>query len=125
MKNLAAIKIKGLRIKTIIGCNEIERINKQEILLDITIRYNDQAASINDDLHYALYYDTLIKKLSKEIEGTAFLLLEKLSDFVIERLITYKQIDYVKVKIKKPDIFDNVDYISVQKKYKRDKNGKQ
>ena len=125
MKNHATIKIKGLRIKTIIGCNEIERTNKQEILLDITIKYNDQAASNNDDLQYALNYDTLIKKLSKEIEETAFFLLEKLSDFVIEKLISYKQINYVKVKIKKPDIFDNVDYISVQKKYKRDKNGNQ
>lgn len=73
------IYLKNIKIYTIIGTMPHERINRQSIVIDLTIETSMQKASITDNLYDTVDYSA-IEALTVEIaENSSFYLLEALA----------------------------------------------
>ena len=71
------IQITDLLLRTIIGINEEERRNRQDVLINITLYADTQAAGASDDIEDAVNYRTITKKVIKRVEESSFYLVEK------------------------------------------------
>ena len=60
---MARIRVKDLRLRTFIGINEDEILNKQDVLINLTILYAAQEAVRDNDIDHALNYRTITKAI--------------------------------------------------------------
>ena len=74
----ATINISNLRLRTYIGFNPEEREKKQDVIINIEVRYNMAAGVLDDRVEEALNYKVITKKVIAYVENGKFLLLEKL-----------------------------------------------
>eukprot|EP01038_Epipyxis_sp_PR26KG_P018641 gene18641-26349_t len=58
---MARIRVKDLCLRTFIGINEDEILNKQDVLINLTILYAAQEAVRDNDIDHALNYRTITK----------------------------------------------------------------
>ena len=76
---MAIIRINDLKVRTIIGAHPWERVNKQELVINITIEYDASKACHSDKLKDALNYESVAAKAIKIAERSRYTLLEKLA----------------------------------------------
>jgi len=107
------IKVKNITISTIIGCNDYERVRKQNIIISYKIKAE---AGERDILNESVDYDTLTQKIINEVEKTNFKLLESLVDFVLKIIFENNRIKSAKVSIKKPKALLMAKSVNVSKK---------
>jgi len=62
------IQVKDLYLRTIIGINEEERRERQDVLINIVLYADTQAASAFDDMADAVSYRTSTKRVIKLVE---------------------------------------------------------
>jgi len=95
------IHIESLKIDTIIGLLDFERIEKQQIILDLEAVYSyDSKSFVN--------YADLVTVIEQEIKQCKHELLEEaLLDLKEKITQKYPQITQLSLKIAKPDILSN------------------
>lgn len=76
---LDRIIIKNLLIRGIIGINPDERVNRQDILVNLTLWADTRAAAISDDIADAVNYRTIAKAAIRHVEEGQPLLVERLA----------------------------------------------
>ena len=113
----ASIRIKNLRLRTIIGFNPEERIKPQDVVINIEIDYKLSPEVFNDEVSEALNYKTITKKIIKFVEDGSFLLLEKLVSDVLEICSDHPSIDRASVTIDKPHALRFADSVSLTMDY--------
>ncbi|MCA9072210.1 MAG: FolB domain-containing protein, partial [Planctomycetaceae bacterium] len=74
------ILIKDLLLRTIIGINEEERIEKQDVLINLILEADMQKAGASDDIEDAVNYRTITKQVIGLVETSRYLLVERLAD---------------------------------------------
>jgi D-erythro-7,8-dihydroneopterin triphosphate epimerase len=79
---MARIRVKDLCLRTYIGINEDEILNKQDVLINLTILYAAQEAV--HDIDHALNYRTITKAIIAHVEGNRFALLERLTQELLD-----------------------------------------
>jgi FolB domain-containing protein len=80
MKPHTRLTLHQLELLLSLGWTEAERLQKQIILLDITIDFNEPpTACMSDALEDTNCYDTLIKKIVETMTPKSFQLIEHLS----------------------------------------------
>ena len=99
---IVTIRIQDLEMEVIIGINPEERENPQGIVINVCLKYDADRAIQTDDIKDALDYKTLTKKIIHEVKNTRFMLLEKLTKFVLDIVMGFPQVQYAKVNIGKP-----------------------
>ena len=82
---MARIRVKDLCLRTFIGINEDEILNKQDVLINLTILYAAQEAVRDNDIDHALNYRTITKAVIQHVEENRFALLERLTQELLER----------------------------------------
>jgi FolB domain-containing protein len=95
------IHIKDLLVRTIIGINEEERRDKQDVLINITL-YTDHSAAASDDLADTVNYRTLAKQTIKLAENSQFFLVEKLALEIVDLCLTDPRVERAVVTVEKP-----------------------
>jgi FolB domain-containing protein len=96
------IIISDLMLRCIIGINPDERINKQDVLINLTL-YTDFSKSIeSEDIEDTVNYKKLKLDIMALVEGSSFLLVEKLASAVSDCCLGYKGVKAVLVKVEKP-----------------------
>jgi len=118
--NFITICIKNLKLRTIIGINEEERINKQDILINVTLQviplpFEDQ----DTDLPFP-NYRTLTKKIIKEVEVSQFFLLEKLTEHLLDLVMEDTRVIHATLEIDKPHALRFADSVSITMQRSRD-----
>lgn len=91
----------GLKIETIIGIYDWERITKQTVILDIEMAYDIQQAATTDDIQYTLDYKTVSKRIISFVENSQFLLVEKLIEEIATIIRTEFNVPWVKITLNK------------------------
>lgn len=107
------IKIKNLKIKTIIGTNDWERKKKQEIVINVQIEFDGKKVSNTDNVKDSINYKILNKKIIALVESSDFYTLEKLSNAVLKLIIKDKNILKAMVEVDKPRSLRHTDSVSV------------
>ena len=97
------IFIKNLKIKTVIGCLNYEKIYPQSLILDLDIKTPLRDAALTDDIKDALNYAELVEVIKNFASNNNFNLLETFAYKLLEYLFNkYHKIKAIKIKITKP-----------------------
>ncbi len=97
------IRIEGLHLRTIIGINGDERRDRQDIMISLALHVDTSKAGRTDDIVDAPFnYRTLTKRIIAMVEGTEFMLLERLAEVIAGLCLEEKAIVKVKVAVDKP-----------------------
>ena len=111
--SLAIINIRNLRLRTLIGFNADEKVKKQDVVLNIEIKYAIGDAVFQDQVEDALNYKVITKNVIRHVEQGQFLLLEKLVSDVLGICSDHPSIHYSKVTIDKPHALRFADSVSL------------
>jgi len=96
------IQIKDLLLRTVIGINDKERHNRQDVLVNITLEADLRAPGLSDDINDAVNYRTLTKHIIQMIENSQFFLVEKMAAEVARLCLGDPGVLRVTVTIEKP-----------------------
>ena len=107
------IRIKNLRARTIIGINEWEREQKQEIIINIDITFDGSRAAETDNIEDTVNYKRIKKRVLEATESANFFLLEKLADHILQIVIEDEKVRKAVVEIDKPHALRFADSVSV------------
>jgi dihydroneopterin aldolase len=94
--------IRDLRIDTIIGIYDWEREVRQTVSLDLEMAADIRKAAETDDIQYALNYKSVAKRLIAFIEGSEFLLVERMAEEVCRIVREEFGVAWVKLRLCKP-----------------------
>jgi len=110
---LANITVRNLRLRTFIGFNPEEREKKQDVVINIDIRYRMPRAVLEDRVEDALDYKVITKNVIRCVEEGRFLLLEKLVADVLAVCSDHPDICWSRVTIEKPHALRFADSVSL------------
>jgi FolB domain-containing protein len=96
------ILIKDLLLRTIIGINDEERRDRQDVLLNITLFADTRAAGASDDIEDAVNYRTIAKRAIQLVEGSRFFLVEKLAAEIVAICLEDPRVERARVRVEKP-----------------------
>ena len=96
------ICIKNLRVSSILGVYEEERRKERDIIINVRLEYDANAALVTDGLEDALDYKRVRDRIVNFVEGTQFKLLEKLADGILQELIKDQRVCMVELEVDKP-----------------------
>lgn len=113
----AIIRIKNLRLRTFIGIKEEEIANRQDVVINIQLRYPADKARNSEDINDALNYRTITKSIIRHVEDNRFALLEKLTQDVLNIASDHEWITYAEVEVDKPFALRYADSVSMTLRY--------
>jgi FolB domain-containing protein len=96
------IIVRDLLMRGIIGINPDERVNKQDILVNLVMYADTRRAGETDDIEDAVNYRTITKRLIQHVEDSADLLVEKLANDIARIILTEFAVERVMVRVEKP-----------------------
>ena len=95
------IHIKDLLLRTIIGINDDERINKQDVLINMTL-YTNHTVAASDDIVDTVDYRMLTKQVIRLVEGSQFFLVEKMALEINKLCLADPRVERAVVTVEKP-----------------------
>ncbi len=110
---MARIRIKDLRLRTYIGINEDEILNKQDVLINLTVFYKAVDAVRDNDIDNALNYRTITKAVIAHVEGNRFSLLERLTQEILDLVMSRPSAEYAEVEVDKPHALRFAESVSI------------
>jgi len=94
--------IADLRIETIIGIYDWERVTPQTVRLDLEMGWDNRAPAAGDDIAKALDYKSVSHRIVDYIRESQFLLVETMAEKVAEIVMTEFGSPWVRVRVAKP-----------------------
>jgi FolB domain-containing protein len=108
------IFIKDLLARGIIGINDSERENPQEILINITLYTDISAAGKSDDIRDSVNYKTIAKKAIQHAEKANRLTVEALAVDLADLCLQDTRVNKVYVRVEKPKAVRFADSVGVE-----------
>ena len=96
------ILIRDLLLRGIVGLNDWERKEKQDILINLTLFLDSRAAGRSDDVEKTLNYRTITKAIIRLVEGSSFFLVEALAEAIARLAVVDHGASRVSVRVEKP-----------------------
>jgi D-erythro-7,8-dihydroneopterin triphosphate epimerase len=107
------IRIKNLKLKTIVGVNARERKRRQKVVLNIEMDVDGREAVATDSIANAVDYRAATKAIIRAVEGSRFLLLESLAASVLDLLLKDGRVRSATVEADKPGALRFAESVSV------------
>ena len=96
------IVVKDLFLRTIIGINDEERNNRQDVLINLVLKTDTRTAGQSDDIADAVNYRTVTKQVIELVESSRFFLIEKLAEEIAKLCLAVDHVQTVQVNVEKP-----------------------
>ena len=96
------IIIRDLLLRGIIGINPNERVNKQDILINMTLFTDIRPAAATDNITHATNYKTITKRIVEHVEASNDQLVEKLVTDIARTVLTEFNVTKAIVRVEKP-----------------------
>ena len=119
----AEINVSRLRLRTFIGFNEDERRKKQDVVIDLMIRYRLRDGVFEDQVADALDYKVVTKAVIDLVENGRFLLLEKLVADILAVCSEHPDVTFSRVTVDKPHALRFADSVSLTLDYRPEQAG--
>lgn len=110
---MARIRVKNLSLRTYIGIKEEEILNKQDVLINLNIQYPANNAVQVNDIQHALNYRTITKAIIQHVENNRFALLERLTQEILDLIMSYEAVQYAQVEVDKPHALRFAESVSI------------
>jgi len=114
------ILIKDLLLRCIIGINDIERKEKQDVVINLVIWADLSKAAKSDDIRKTIDYKTITKDIISFVEKSEFFLVETLAEKIAQVCLRHDKVDKVKVTVEKPGALRFARSVGVEIVRKRD-----
>ena len=100
---MATIRIKDLLIRTYIGFNPEELINKQDVLINIKIEVDVPESALQTDEPDGIYdYKKVTKQIIQFVQDGRFKLLEVLTRKILDIIMEDPLVKFARVEVDKP-----------------------
>jgi|TARA_B100000809_G_scaffold121250_1_gene119425 D-erythro-7,8-dihydroneopterin triphosphate epimerase len=97
------IDIHDLMIRAIVGINDDERVNRQDVVINITLWTDTAQAGRTDEIDDTINYRTLSKRVIELVEESSFFLVEKLAAEIARVGLEFSDsIERVRISVEKP-----------------------
>lgn len=97
------IEIRDLMVRAIVGINDEERVNRQDVVINLTIWSDLRDSGRTDDIDDTINYRTLAKLVIEMVEESSFFLVEKLgTEIALLSLEFSESIERIRVTVEKP-----------------------
>ena len=104
---LKKILIENLTCSASIGVYENEKLNKQKITINLEILLIDKMKTHTDNLNDVADYGKFRRIILDVVNSKHFNLIETLADNLVKEIETIDKVENIKIKITKPDIFND------------------
>jgi len=101
-ERLDCIYIRDLKFRCIVGINEDERHEKQDVVANLTLWADLTRACRTDNIDDTVDYKSLKKKILDMAEQSNFLLVEALAQAMADVSLAYDKVRQVRVCVEKP-----------------------
>lgn len=99
---LDRIEIRDLLLRCIVGINESERKNKQDVLINIVMWADTRSAARTDSIDDTVNYRTVAKQVIEHVEHSEYFLVESLVEQIAGICLRDDRVDQVQVSVEKP-----------------------
>ena len=97
------IQIHDLMTRVIVGINDDERVNRQDVVINITLWVDTREAGRTDEIDDTINYRSLAKRLIELAEQSEFFLVEKLAAELARLSLEFCElIERVRISVEKP-----------------------
>jgi len=107
------IEIKGLLVRAIVGVNDEERENRQDVIISLTLETDTRPAAASDEIADAVNYRTITKQVIDLAENSRFFLVERLAEEIAKLCLADLRVERVRVTVEKPDALRFVQTVGV------------
>lgn len=108
------ILIRNLLLRAIIGVNDEERCNLQDVVLNITLETDTRKAGGSDRIEDTVNYRTIAKEIIAYVQGSNHYLVEKLAAEVARLCLSHEGVLGVTVRVEKPGALRFADSVGVE-----------
>ncbi len=117
---MAIIRIKNLLLRTFIGFNPEELVNKQDVIINIEIETDiPEKALETDEPDGIVDYKTITKKVIALVQDGRFKLLEVLTKNILDLVMEDSRVKKARVEVDKPHALRFAESVSVQLEMER------
>lgn len=96
------ISIRDLTVRCIIGLEEHERRERQDVLINVDVWADLSDAIEHDDVKRGLDYKQLNKQIIKLAEDSSYFLVERLAEEIARCCLSFERVYGVRVSVEKP-----------------------
>lgn len=114
LKNTDFVKVKGLKVKAVIGVFDWEREIEQPLLIDVSMATDISKAGKSDDIKDAINYKEVCDDIAELCQQTKAMLIERLAELIAEHILTKYNTTQVEVSVAKPTAIKEADVVAVQ-----------
>lgn len=107
------IRIKNLRLRSLIGIYDWEREHKQDVIINARIDFDGTAAAGSDRIEDTVNYKSITKRIIALVEDAEFYLVEKLADKILQLIMDDSKVLRAEVEVDKPQALRFSDSVSV------------
>lgn len=117
---MTKIRVKNLLVRTFIGFNPEELVNKQDVIINIEIETDipDSAMEADEPLDI-LDYKTITKKIIAHVQEGRFKLLEVLTKNILDLIMEDEKVISARVEVDKPHALRFAESVSLEMEAKR------
>ena len=117
---MAIIRVKNLLIRTYIGFNPEELVNKQDVIINLEIEVDVTDEVLETDEPKGIYdYKKVTKRIINFVQEGRFKLLEVLSRRLLDMILEDPMVKRVRVEVDKPHALRFAESVSVEMESKR------
>ncbi len=113
------VRIRNLKVETLIGAYPAERKAKREVILNLAIDYDPSLAIASDKLEDALDYDAIVKAINTSLPKQTFHLMEALASHVAHLVLAQERVREVTVSVDKPGAVTTAESVAVEYRLKK------
>jgi len=112
---MATIRIKDLLIRTYIGFNPEELVNKQDVIINIKIEVDVPSSALQNDEPDGIYdYKKVTKRIIHFVQEGRFKLLEVLTRQILDIIMEDPLVNSARVEVDKPHALRFAESVSVE-----------
>lgn len=112
---MARIRVKNLLIRTYIGFNPDELVNKQDVIINLEIETDIPESALKaDEPVDILDYKTITKKVIALVQEGRFKLLEVLTKNILDLIMEDEKAKWARVEVDKPHALRFAESVSVE-----------
>ena len=108
------IYIRDLSIRCIIGVNQDERTEKQDVVINVILFTDTRKAGQTDVLEDSVDYKKVKKAILSLVESSEFLLIEKLAEEIAKVCLDDSKVQKVNVTVDKPGVLRYTRSVAVE-----------
>nr|WP_321487548.1 dihydroneopterin aldolase [uncultured Draconibacterium sp.] len=117
---MAKIRVKDLLIRTYIGFNPDELVNKQDVLINLEIEADIPESALESDEPEDIFnYKVITKKIIVLVQEGRFKLLEVLTKRILDTIMEDEKVKWARVEVDKPHALRFAESVSMEMEARR------